>query len=402
MSIDLQSFMPAGRINEISLLLHCLRRVVVGGGGEGIRKLCLDRIDWQFIVSMATAHKVQYLFYRGLVGACPEVIDCPALRKLEERYHYNLACSYRTVKQLDEIVSLLEAGGIRAMPFKGVALSELAYRDISLRPIGDMDILVDERLAFLAITLLVNEGFRPEIELNEAQFKAFAKKKNSLLLHHGARYLSVDLHWEMSGHYSPLALGSDWIGDDLEMISMEGMEAKTSSVEKLLVYLCLHGTRDRWKDLESLASIAGLVYGCPDMDWGKVINVADRLKCRRMILLGLSMAHILFELRIPANILADLNMDTEINNLKRVVFKYLFNAFDPLMIQNRKSKFAWFHLQVREHSIEKLRYVLRMFFSATVQDWKMLNVPAQLSFLHDSLRPLRLVRNYLMKEWRSG
>jgi hypothetical protein len=397
MNLALHKTIPSQNRREIQLLLLCARGRLDTAAAEQIKLLSNEDIDWHYLVKVASLHKLQFLLYRSLKIACPQAVTCPILKQLETLYLRNVAHSLRITRQLFEVIDFLDDHGIQTMPFKGPVLSELAYGDLTLRPIGDLDLLVDRHNAFKSIDLFIGRGFRAEIDLDYEQFRAYAAKKNSMAMYSPDSDLSLDLHWEMSGNYSfePLVLGR--LKQDLFQMTMAGKTVPQPRVETLLVYLCLHGTRDCWKDLESVSGISGLIAGHGSWDWTRVNRIADRLRCMRMVLLGLVLAHDLFDTELPPTILKAVADDPVVLNLASEVCKYLFETSEPEMVENRKSKFSSFHFRVRDRWPEKLRYTRHLLLSATAQEWNRFPLPAGLSFLHTLLRPLRLSMTFFSR-----
>lgn len=397
MKLALHKTIPSQNRREIQLLLLCARGRLDTATAEQIKLLSNEDIDWHYLVKMASLHKLQFLLYRSLKIACPEAVTYPTLKQLETPYLRNVAHSLRITRQLFEIIDFLDDHGIQAMPFKGPVLSELAYGDLTLRPIGDLDLLVDRQNAFKSIDLFIDQGFRTEIDLDHEQFRAYAAKKNSMAMYNPDSDLTLDLHWEMSGNYSfePLVLGR--MKQDLFRMTMAGKTVPQPRVETLLVYLCLHGTRDCWKDMESVSSISGLISGHDNWDWTRVNRMADRLRCKRMVLLGLVLARDLFDTELPQTVLKAVADNPVVLNLASEVCKYLFETSEPEMVENRKSKFSSFHFRARDRWSEKLRYTRHLLLSATAQEWNRFPLPAGLSFLHTLLRPLRLSMTFFSR-----
>ena len=390
MNPALHQSIPSQNEREIRLLLLCAGRSLGRETAEQIKSLSNADIDWRYLLKIASLHKLQFLLYQSLKNVCPESVPDGILKQLETRYLRNVAYSLRITRQLFEIIDFLDDHGIQAMPFKGPVLSELAYGDLTLRPIGDLDLLVDRQNAFKSVGLFIDQGFRTELDLDHKQFRAYAAKKNSVAMYDPDSDLTLDLHWEMSGNYSfePLVLGR--MKQDLFRMAMAGKAVPQPRVETLLVYLCLHGTRDCWKDMESVSSIAGLIAGHDNWDWTRVDRMANRMRCKRMVLLGLVLARDLFDTKLPATILKAVADNPVVLNLASDVGKYLFESSESEMVENRKSKFSSFHFRARDRWPEKLRYARHLLLSATAQEWTRFPLPAGLSFLHLLLRPLRL------------
>jgi len=385
---------------EIQLLLLCAKRSLDRETGEQVKLLSNEDIDWSYLVKMASLHSLQFLLYRSLKTACPEAVNHPVLKQLETQYRRNVAYSLLITRQLFEVIDFLDDHGIQAMPFKGPVLSELAYGDLTLRPMGDLDFLIDRQNAFKSMDLFIDQGFRTEVDLDHGQFSAYAAKKNSMAMYNPDSDLTLDLHWEMSGNYSfePLVLGR--MKQDLFQMTMAGKTVPQPRVEMLLVYLCLHGTRDCWKDMESVSSISGLISGHDNWDWTRVNWIADHLRCKRMVLLGLVLARDLFDTELRPTILKAVAGDPVVSNLASEVCKHLFETSEPEMVEKRKSKFSSFHFRARDRWPEKLRYTKHLLLGATAQEWNRFPLPAGLFFLYTFLRPLRLFMTFFSRAVR--
>jgi len=377
--------------------LLCARRSLEPESVKQIRLLSTEDIDWDCLVNKACAHKLQFLLYRCLKSACSESLNHPALVQLDRLYLRNVAYSLRITRQFFEIMDLLGDHGIQAMPFKGPVLSELAYGDHTLRPIGDLDLLVDRQKAFRSLELLIDQGFRTELALDFEQFWAYSAKKNGMALYHPGSDLTLDLHWEMTGNYAfePLVLSR--MSLDMFQMDLAGRTLPQPCLETLLIYLCLCGTRDCWKDLESVSAVSGLIAGHHNWDWLKVQRIADRLSCRRMASLGLLLAFHLFDSNLPSTVLNTAADDPIVSNLASEVCQYLLAADESEAVANRKSKFSTFHIRARDRWPEKLRYCKHLLLNATDQEWRSFPLPAGLSFLHTLLRPLRLSMTFLSR-----
>ena len=397
MNPTLHKSIPSKNRREIRLLLLCAGRSLDRETAEQIKSLSTEDIDWHYLVKMASLHKLQFLVYRSLNIACPEAVNHPTLKQLGTHYKRNVAYSLRMTRQLFEIIDLLDDHGIQAMPFKGPVLSELAYGDLTLRPIGDLDLLVDRQNAFKSIDLFIDQGFRTEIDLDHKQFRAYAAKKNSMAMVNPDSDLTLDLHWAMTGKWSYEPVVLDRMNKDLFPVTLAGRTVLQPRLETLLVYLISHSTQECWKDMEAVSSIAGLIAGHDHWDWTRVDRMADRMRCKRMVLLGLVLARDLFDTELPATILKAVADNPVVINLAADVCKYLFETSEPEMVENRKSKFSTFQFRARDRWSEKLRYSRYLLLNATVQDWNRFPLPARLSFLHTFLRPLRLSMTFFSR-----
>jgi len=208
----------------------------------------------------------------------------------------------------------------------------------------------------------------------------------------------------MAGRNSFFPLYVESLKDRLEPTTLAGKEILHISPEDLLLYLCIHGTKDGWMNLEQICCIAELVRGRPGLDWMLVSCLAKRLRCERILFLGLFIAHDLFRVTLPEKVLRRIEGDTKVPKLADKVYDRIFKELEYVP-GDISSRFLWFQMEVRGRFEEKIRYASYLIFRPTVEDWRKLPLPAQLWFLHYLYRPIRLIvglllvlmRRYLIK-----
>ena len=93
--------------------------------------------------------------------------------------------------------------------------------------------------------------------------------------------------------------------------------------EDLLILLCVHGSKHAWEQLKWVCDVAELVRRRPALDWSRVLFQSNEWHCRRMVLLGLAMAHSLFDTVLPRMVLHEIQTDADIPGLIRRMPKQL-------------------------------------------------------------------------------
>jgi len=392
---QIQHTISPEHFKEIELLLLCARPCPDADTIKQIRSHVKKDLDWRYLLDTALFHKIHGLLYQSLEKACPETVNSAALAKLKFEYKSNVARSLLFSNRLLTILGRLERCRIPAVPFKGPVLAERVYGDAGLRQSVDLDILVAQKDACRAKDILEKQGFLPEIDLDQKQFLTYTAKKNSIAMSLQSSVLAVDLHWEMSGNYAFEPLALNCMMEDMVEVTFAGEKLLQPCKELLLVYLCLHGTRDCWNDLESLASIAALIRSHDGWDWLRVMKRADRMHCRRMMVLALMLVNDLYDVRLPQTVLRYVKKDPVVSKLAVPVCQRLFDSGRRHCAAETKVKFSLFHLRVRDSWSDRIRYMRHLIFGATIQEWRYFPMPARLSFLHGLLRPLRLSGAFL-------
>jgi len=339
---------------------------------------------------VADRHSVIPLLYYRLNSICPEAVPHQTLSKLRDHNQENTRQSLFLTGELLKLVDLLEAHGIRAVPFKGPTLALCAYGDVALRQFGDLDVLVHKQDVLKVKELLVREGFKPTPELTSAQEAAllrfdcaynFGNDKNVLF----------DVHWNFAAPYFSFEVDIHGLWERLETITIARKQLLTLSAEDLLLILCLHGFTHLWERLGWICDVAGLIDRQRDIDWQSLLNNATREGSRRILSLGLILAGELLEAPIPPEVLRTVQTDAVVRTLAEQVKQRLFaeelpvsGILDGVLRQ----------LRMRERKRDRLGVCLRLAATPRVYDWMLLPLPGGLFFLYYLLRPLRLAGKY--------
>jgi hypothetical protein len=293
-----------------------------------------------------------------------------------------------------EILKLFEKNSISALSFKGPLLAESAYGDISLRQFVDLDILVSQDDVFKACSLLIEQGYRIEPDLSEAEILKFIEIEDGVTAEKDEIGAVIELHWEMTGRYSFVPVYLNSIRNRIILKNLSGMEVSCASPEDMLLYLCIHGAKDTWECIGLVSCVAELLRSSKTLNWALVFDLALKKRAMRMLLLGLYLANDLLCAPVPERITAKIDEDKKLKKLAEDVYRNLFNEKDPVLKRKIILRFSIFHLRVRDKFIDGIVYGLRLLVVPTVKEWVCFPLPASLSFLHYFLRPVRLIFSF--------
>ncbi|MBI5664179.1 MAG: nucleotidyltransferase family protein, partial [Nitrospirae bacterium] len=129
--------------NENKLLISCIRDGISRDNPEEIHTLLSSRIKWDEFIDAAISQGIAPMAYKRLKDIperCPVPLD--VRDKLAEIYHRNVARNMYIHSELKRILSVFNENGTDVMLLKGAALSGTVYKDIGLRAMGDIDLLV--------------------------------------------------------------------------------------------------------------------------------------------------------------------------------------------------------------------------------------------------------------------
>jgi hypothetical protein len=403
---------PGGIRPEVELLLNCARTHIDPQRAERIKTLLQQDIDWIYLIRIMLPHGMLPLFYRNLKASCPEAVPSVTLEQLERQFDAHTLRSLFLANELVEIINLFKAHGIIAIPFKGPALAASAYGDLSLRQFADLDILVKKTDVFRAKELL---AFRSYHSLSHSTTEGEAINLEShyvsTLLNDDKRVL-VELHWAIAPKYFSCPLEMDRLWDDLEPLSLAGAVIDALPPDKLLLLLCVHGSKHHWERLVWICDIAEMIRSHQNINWERLIDEACKLRVRRMLFLGLFLASEMLEARIPKEVLQRIHSEPVIKALAAQVCERIFPKKGDLnsLSENPVSKeglfisLIFFHLKAREHLLDRTLYsihVARLAMTPTASDRAFVRLPGFLSYFYYLLRPIRLVREFGLSPFKS-
>jgi hypothetical protein len=293
----------------VDLLLGIIRS---SGRSPGTAALqAVSREEWVAILGIARKHGVAPLLHRALKAG--EELSCvpdPVRQDLEDERHATALANLRNLGKFRLVAQALQARGIPVIALKGLHLAELVYRDVSLRPMSDLDILVPRALVRQAVATLYEVGYGFDAGFSGAS-SAMLDMKCDVELADRATGSTLEVHWSLSvppGRYDA-AIEEIWrsavparVGD---------AEALVMSPEFALLHVCAHLACHHVFvfNLRALCDIAEIVRASPDLDWTVVADHGKRYGWGRGVAAALRLASDHLGAAVPADILASLGAD---------------------------------------------------------------------------------------------
>jgi len=303
--------------------------------------------------------------------------------------------------ELLKLLSLLEAHGIPAIPYKGPIMAASVYGDLALRQFSDLDILAHERDIPRAKELLLSQGYRPHIQLSGEQEATYLRSHREYQFVRDDGRVRVELQWRLTAHWQimssfPLDFENSW--HRLRTVSLVGTTVRTLAPEDLLLFLCVHGSSHMWRRLSWLCDVAELVRAHQEMDWERLMERVRILGSERMLLIGLFLASDLLGTTLPEGIHQKVRAAPVVQSLAGQVDEWLFRQADDSIGLLEES---YFFVRIRERPRHRvpyfllyLRVYLRTAVTPNAKDRECLPLPEFLSPLYFLIRPVRLVVEY--------
>lgn len=296
---------------EAELLVWCARTVLTNDLTARIRARAQESLDWSLVLELAEYHGVVPLLYRNLFALSPDLVPAELLTRLRQKAQVGALLNRTLAKELVALCDAFQARGVPVIPIKGATLAVVAYGDLALRDFTDLDLLVPQAAIAESQAVLRSQGYERraapegpgEANHKEGPYHVYIKK----------RALSrVDLQWVMAHQHFAFRLDRPEFWARRVTVSFENQTVPGLAPEDLLIVLCVHGSKHAWEHLKWVCDVAELLRSHPELDWNQIFEQASTWRCRRMLYLGLAVAHLLLDAPLPAVVRERLGADGEI------------------------------------------------------------------------------------------
>jgi len=210
---------------------------------EPQRKTSSDLIPMHLLTQYAGRQGVMALVCRAVAtyaaGECPTDV----LQTLKEIHKSLAASNMRKLAVLVKITRALQQANITVAGFKGITIAQLAYGDITLRACGDLDILVPDENVEQARDILISLGYEPGYSSSDFQRHKLKKVIHAESFFTEDQSIMIELHWSLSSSEFWAPIENLNYLEDCTSVGIQQLSLPTFNLEKLFVYLCLHGQR---------------------------------------------------------------------------------------------------------------------------------------------------------------
>jgi hypothetical protein len=377
--------------NEIQLLLACSSARLTATAAEQIKTLVSEKINWADLIRIAAPHGLLPLLHRNLSLVCADRVPPRTLEQLR-RYHESVARRNRIhAGELFDLLDLLEANQIPAIPFKGPTLGLLAYGDLSLRQFTDLDIVVHESDVWRTWDVLTRHGYVAEDEGGSIAERRPLPPSGRHWTFKCKNRLTLEIHWRFSEKsFGPQLEPADvWSGVRSSIVS--GRSVHVIPPEQMLLLLSIHLASHLWRRLNWIADIAAIVNSKPDIDWELLLRTARRVGCERILSVSLLLSKNLLGSPLPRHVDERFAKDKVSALIVREVTDGLFTETKPEFWSTDCVRYA---IILRERRTDRFQVFItqvlrKVSLRPTRADVESLRLPAGWSFLYYITRPLR-------------
>ena len=357
-SESMLQFDPSHLIPEAQLLVLLARTSVNGSLQVEIHDRLRDGVDWAFLWQLALAHGVAPLVYRTLLTHGGGSVPNDTLAAFRRHAQATAIVSNLLAEELGTLIETFLAKGVRVIPVKGPMLASVAYGDVALRECADLDLIVEQSAIPRARQLLWSHGYQlagndtAGGNVSEEVSHTFVKKNGMFHL---------ELQWAMVRRLFLFRLDREEFWNQLKPVRLGQKTVMALAPEELLVVLCVHGTKHAWQDLKCICDVSELLQRRRTLDWSRVSFLSRTLGCRRMLFMGLALAHTLFDAPLPRALRHAIMTDRDIPHLTKAMPGGLLKAGTEGI--NEKDAEA-LYLLLKDSWIEQSKYAVAVCHAA--------------------------------------
>jgi hypothetical protein len=191
--------------------------------------------DWDYFVGIAIHSGTASLLHRNLsLIKDLNIIPKKVKLALQQIYFKTLSRNINIYEHFREIVPALSAQNIHVIALKGIFLAENLYKDIGLRHLSDIDLLVRSEEIEKAGNILISCGYSP---VDASDKRDFSKKKDYGFT---KGEVFVELHQNIHPPYESFSVNISEYWDRAQKTIIDGQDILVLSLEDMLQHLCIH------------------------------------------------------------------------------------------------------------------------------------------------------------------
>lgn len=257
--------------------------------------------DWEAVIHLAEAqHLLPYLDWKLSTGSKAEHPPEAIVSKIHQATLHYSTYGLWLFSHLTTILLALRQAGIAVIPLKGAYLGAQVYADLYLRPMGDIDLLIQESQLIRCDEVLIHLGYHPSR-------KAWIEGNYRQAHHHLPPYRHswmppIEVHWNIARIGNSLNVPAPSLWESAHPCQIQGVPCMALSPEHLLIHLCLHaGYANRFRGgLRSLIDLWEIMTRLGEqINWPSLIEQADAWGATKCVALMFALAEKTLHLSIP-------------------------------------------------------------------------------------------------------
>ena len=226
--------------HEENIILLASRLQLDAVEKEQLNNLVVDVEDWNPFAERLKELSTLALMYKNFITLSQrEAIPQGILNTLKKRYTKIFFDNSLRYRNLQPVIRILNDNNIPFIPLKGILLAEQLYKDVGLRGMCDMDILVKPQDVERTRKLILGLGWK---EKSKAEKSAYMTE--TLDHQHPYAFLlgnsTIELHKDLHSQLDTYKINVNECWERAIPITFNGGTGYSFCVEDMLIHLCTH------------------------------------------------------------------------------------------------------------------------------------------------------------------
>jgi hypothetical protein len=240
---------------------------------------------WDYTLKLAIENGMAPLVYKkipllGNGSMVPEGVK----EKLSQTYLKTLSRNMVLYEHFRQIATEFSKVGIDVIPLKGIYLAEFLYKDIGLRQMSDIDLLVRNEDATKSIEILENLGYQKSLSLEEFIDNRVDHHHLTPMIKCG---VSIEVHTKLHRKSEDYSIDINGIWSNSIDYSITGCSVKAMDFSHLIIHNCVHLDKHFKKKkyhLKSFIDISLLVGVFREkIDWNAIDELCENYMCKDIL-----------------------------------------------------------------------------------------------------------------------
>lgn len=261
--------------------------------------------NWDTFLHRAIDTHLAPIFHKALSELDLE-IPAEVKNGLHNSYNQVLLRNIILQREFQSFAKVLNEHQIPLVPLKGIYLSEVVYKDIGLRHLSDVDVLIKEQDLDHVCELMRNRGWSVKATLKHSKIEdqSFAHAHPFTLI---KNQIHIELHTHLYNRDQGAEISKDELWNDTHSEQFLGIEIRQFSDELLLQHLCLHLHKHLFGHelkILSFCDIREFINEKKDsFSWQRFEQLAIRFKCKEDVGQVLYLCHLYWGVNVPNELL---------------------------------------------------------------------------------------------------
>lgn len=311
---------------EIAALLACARPADATGATDHLG-VALSKVgNWKTLQDAALRHGMLGLLCRRAIDECAEVVPAEALAELRGLRRDIEIRTLRMIRQLLAVAGALDAAGVPVLWFKGPVLSVQLWGDPGIRNFVDLDALVRPQHFRAARDVVLRHGFRECVPYDWADESRWFLGEHDVAFFHPETDLRLELQWRVGPRFQEDSLAAEELFEHTTSLPLLGRDLAVPDLSAFALVHVVHAGKHVWGKIEDVAVMAAVLVRLDPGETQGVGMLANRLRCRRRLHVGVLLAAGLAGAAVPARLLAEARSDRAAKVLASVARARLLSA----------------------------------------------------------------------------